>query len=45
MSSNPTYDHLQEADQKIANLQQQVGGFEFHGYFRAGYGLNGVGGE
>jgi maltoporin len=43
--SEPTYDLLREADQKIANLQQQVGAFEFHGYFRSGYGLNSVGGQ
>ena len=45
VSSEPTYDQLQEADQKIAQLQQQVGTFEFHGYFRSGYGLNSEGGE
>ncbi len=45
LASTPTYDHLREADQKIDRLQQQVGSFEFHGYFRAGYGLNGVGGQ
>jgi maltoporin len=43
--SEPTYDLLREADQKIEKLQQQVGNFEFHGYFRSGYGLNSVGGE
>ena len=43
--SEPTYDLLREADQKIDNLQQQVGAFEFHGYFRSGYGLNSVGGQ
>jgi maltoporin len=41
----PTYDFLREADTKIAKLQEQVGVFEFHGYFRSGYGLNSVGGE
>src|SRR5947207_10141468 len=43
--SEPTYDLLREADRKIEKLQQQVGSFEFHGYFRSGYGLNGAGGE
>ena len=43
--SEPTYDLLREADQKIDKLQQQVGSFEFHGYFRSGYGLNGDGGQ
>ena len=43
--SEPTYDLLREADQKISNLQQQLGTFEFHGYIRSGYGLNGAGGQ
>jgi maltoporin len=43
--SEPSYDLLQEADEKIEKLQQQVGTFEFHGYFRSGYGLNSVGGQ
>src|SRR5215470_9091798 len=43
--SVPTYDLLQEAETKIAGLQQQMGTFEFHGYFRSGYGLNSQGGQ
>src|SRR5215470_15888402 len=43
--SVPTYDLLQEAETKIAGLQQQLGTFEFHGYFRSGYGLNSDGGQ
>src|SRR4029077_11532935 len=43
--SAPTYDLLREADQKIEKLQQQLGSFEFHGYFRSGYGLNSAGGQ
>jgi maltoporin len=43
--SVPTYDLLQEAENKIAGLQQQLGTFEFHGYFRSGYGLNSEGGQ
>src|SRR6185295_18586460 len=43
--SEPTYDLLREADRKIEKLQQQSGSFEFHGYFRSGYGLNGAGGQ
>jgi maltoporin len=43
--SEPTYDLLREADQKIDNLQQQVGAFEYHGYIRSGYGLNSAGGQ
>src|SRR5579864_2853840 len=45
LPSEPTYDLLREADQKIASLEQQVQSFEFHGYFRSGYGLNSEGGQ
>jgi maltoporin len=45
VASAPTYELLRDADQKIEKLQQQMGSFEFHGYFRSGYGLNGVGGQ
>jgi maltoporin len=43
--SEPTYDLLREADQKIEKLNEQVQSFEFHGYFRSGYGLNSKGGQ
>src|SRR5262245_21903125 len=43
--SRPTYDLLQEAETAIAQLKQQVSSFEFHGYFRSGYGLNNRGGQ
>jgi maltoporin len=43
--SVPIYDQLQEAETKIAGLQQQQGAFEFHGYLRSGYGLNSEGGQ
>src|SRR5713226_7338565 len=45
LASEPTYDLLREADQKIGSLEQQVQSFEFHGYFRSGYGLNSEGGQ
>ena len=45
LPSEPTYDLLREADTKIEKLQEQVQSFEFHGYFRSGYGLNSDGGE
>jgi len=44
-SSEPTYDFLRDADQQIASLKEQVKSFEFHGYFRSGYGLNSAGGQ
>ena len=45
LPSEPTYDLLKDAESKIANLKEQVGTFEFHGYFRSGYGLNSDGGQ
>jgi len=45
LPSEPTYDLLREADVKIEKMQEQLGSFEFHGYFRSGYGLNGKGGQ
>src|SRR5262249_22452986 len=45
LPSEPSYDFLREADQKIEKLQEQANAFEFHGYFRSGYGLNSVGGQ
>jgi maltoporin len=45
LPSEPTYDLLREADVKIQKLNEQVSSFEFHGYFRSGYGVNGVGGQ
>lgn len=43
LAAEPSYDQVREAD--IAKLKEQVGAFEFHGYFRSGYGLNSVGGQ
>jgi maltoporin len=45
VASEPSYDLLKEADEKIEKLQEQEGAFEFHGYVRSGYGLNSVGGQ
>jgi maltoporin len=45
LSSEPTYDLLNEAEVKIEKLREQVNSFEFHGYFRSGAGANGVGGQ
>jgi maltoporin len=41
----PLYDQLRDAESKIEKLEEQVKGFEFHGYFRSGYGLNSEGGQ
>ncbi len=43
--SRPTYDLLQEAETKIEGLRREIGRFEFHGYFRSGYGQNSKGGQ
>jgi len=45
LPSEPTYDLLREADVKIQKLQEQLSSFEFHGYFRSGYGLNSEGSQ
>src|SRR5262249_36126661 len=45
LPSEPSYDLLREANQEISKLKEQVGAFEFHGYFRSGYGVNNVGGQ
>ena len=45
LPSEPSYDQLRDADAKIEKLQEQVKSFEFHGYFRSGYALNGEGGQ
>jgi maltoporin len=45
LPSEPTYEFLSEADQKIEDLREQGGGFDFHGYLRSGYGLNSAGGQ
>lgn len=45
LAVQPTYDELQEAENKIQGLERQVGAFEFHGYLRSGYGLNSEGGQ
>jgi hypothetical protein len=45
LPSEPTYDMLREADEQIAKLQERESAFEFHGYFRSGFGLNSKGGQ
>ena len=45
LASEPTYDLLNEAEANISKLQEQLGTFEFHGYFPSGYGLNSEGGS
>jgi len=45
LPSAPTYELLRDADTKIRKLEEQVKSFEFHGYFRSGYGVNSRGGQ
>ena len=45
LPSQPTYDLLRDAETKIEGLETEVRSFEFHGYFRSGYGVNSVGGQ
>src|SRR4030095_2530403 len=43
--SAPSYEFLRDADTRISKLEEQSKTFEFHGYFRSGYGLNSRGGQ
>jgi maltoporin len=45
LPSSPRYDLLREADTRIKGLEEALRAFEFHGYFRSGYGLNSRGGH
>jgi maltoporin len=44
-SDTPVYASLRDAERRLQALQTQVEAFEFHGYLRAGYGLNSRGGQ
>ena len=45
LPSAPTYESLRDVDTRINKLEEQLKGFEFHGYLRSGYGLNSRGGQ
>src|SRR5215813_13273053 len=45
IGTTPTYDQLRDAESQIKKLETQMKAFEFHGYFRSGYGMNGKGGQ
>jgi maltoporin len=45
IGTTPLYDELRDFETKIGKLETQARGFEFHGYFRSGYGTNGRGGQ
>jgi len=40
LPSAPRFEFLRDAEKKIEALEDQVRSFEFHGYFRSGYGVN-----
>src|SRR5262249_26046453 len=39
IGTTPTYDQLRDAQTEIKKLETQMKAFEFHGYFRSGFGL------
>jgi maltoporin len=43
--NTPLYAELRDAERKLQALQTKLDLFEFHGYLRSGYGLNGRGGQ
>lgn len=45
LANTPQYDSVQDNEKVVAELQQQVKAFEFHGYLRSGQGLNSKGGQ
>jgi maltoporin len=45
IASTPLYDELRDFETAIGKLETQAKSFEFHGYFRSGYGVNGRGGQ
>ena len=45
IGTTPTYDQLRDAETVLKKLETQMKAFEFHGYFRSGYGVNGRGGQ
>jgi maltoporin len=45
IGSTPTYDQLRDAETTLKKLETTMKAFEFHGYFRSGFGGNGKGGQ
>ncbi|HUL35930.1 MAG TPA: carbohydrate porin [Candidatus Eisenbacteria bacterium] len=45
VGSGLEYDQIRDAEVRIKNLESETKAFEFHGYLRSGYGLNGDGGQ
>jgi len=45
IGTTPHYDELRDFEVALGKLETQAKTFEFHGYFRSGYGSNGRGGQ
>lgn len=45
VGSGLEYDQIRDAEVRIKNLEATTKAFEFHGYLRSGFGLNGDGGQ
>ncbi|HEY0711858.1 MAG TPA: carbohydrate porin, partial [Polyangia bacterium] len=45
LGTTPLYDQLRDAERRLQLLQEKADAFEFHGYLRSGFGLNGRGGQ
>lgn len=45
IGTTPRHDQVRDFESKLGKLETQAKAFEFHGYFRSGYGLNGHGGQ
>jgi maltoporin len=45
IGTTPRYDQVRDFETKLGKLEAQAKAFEFHGYFRSGYGVNGRGGQ
>jgi maltoporin len=45
IGTTPRYDQLRDFETKLGDLASKAKAFEFHGYFRSGYGVNGRGGQ
>jgi len=45
VGSGLEYDQIRDAEVRIQNLEAEAKAFEFHGYLRSGYGLDGNGGQ
>jgi maltoporin len=45
IGTTPQYDEVRDLETKLGTLETQAKTFEFHGYLRSGFGLNGRGGQ